>query len=193
MFAWWHKATTWTSTGVGVTKPISAVPLFFKIFFIVKTHFSCWISRLYLTGVAAAQLRGHLSNMNVIQGIWHVFCEIENIAYREIDERSFSNPHPWPILPFILTSLTSALPGVVRFQPTVSWLISMQRLPHLWSFPSPPGNSRNPLKRGGMEWERHDTHCSGEMIWQNSIEITMEWNAQQWLHWWWCHEGPISI
>ena len=24
------------------------------------------------------------------------FCEIENFAYGEINERSFSNPHPWP-------------------------------------------------------------------------------------------------
>ena len=23
------------------------------------------------------------------------FCEIENFAYRDINERSFSNPHPW--------------------------------------------------------------------------------------------------
>ena len=23
------------------------------------------------------------------------FCEIENFAYGEINERSFSNPHPW--------------------------------------------------------------------------------------------------
>ena len=23
------------------------------------------------------------------------FCEIKNFAYGEIDERSFSNPHPW--------------------------------------------------------------------------------------------------
>ena len=51
----------------GVTKPISSVPLFSEIFSIVKTHVSYWISRLYLTGVAAAQLRWHLSNINVIQ------------------------------------------------------------------------------------------------------------------------------
>ena len=25
----------------------------------------------------------------------HVLCEIKNLAYGEIDERSFSNPHPW--------------------------------------------------------------------------------------------------
>ena len=53
--------------GVGVTKPISSVPLFSELFSIVKTHISYWMSRLYLTGVTAAQLRWHLSNINVIQ------------------------------------------------------------------------------------------------------------------------------
>ena len=57
------------STGVGVTKPIFSVPLFSTFSVIVKTSVSYWISRLYLAGVAAAQLRQHLSNMNVIQGI----------------------------------------------------------------------------------------------------------------------------
>ena len=53
--------------GVGVTKPTSPVPLFSEIFNIVKAHIVYWISRLYLAGVAAAQLRWHLPNMNVIQ------------------------------------------------------------------------------------------------------------------------------
>ena len=59
----------WFRTGVGVTKPILSVPLFSTFSVIVKTNVSCWISRLYLAGVAAAQLRWHLSNINVIQGI----------------------------------------------------------------------------------------------------------------------------
>ena len=59
------KAIT-TTLGVGVTKPISSVSLFPEIFSIVKTHVGYWVSRLYLTGVAAAQLRWHLSNINVI-------------------------------------------------------------------------------------------------------------------------------
>ena len=54
--------------GVGY-KPISSVPLFSDFFSIVKPHVSYWISRLYLAGVAAAQLRWHLSNMDVIQRI----------------------------------------------------------------------------------------------------------------------------
>ena len=82
-------------TGVGVTKPFSSVPLFSYFLSIVNTHVSYWISRLYLTGVAAAQLRWHLSNMNVIQISNRHFGEIENFAHREINERSFSNPHPW--------------------------------------------------------------------------------------------------
>ena len=73
-------------TGVGVTKPIFSVPLFSTFSVIVKTNVSYWISRLYLAGVAAAQLRWHLSN------------KIENFAYGEISERSFSNPHPWIIM-----------------------------------------------------------------------------------------------
>ena len=55
--------------GVGVTKPISSVPLFFTFSVIVKIDVSYCISRLYLAGVAAARLQWHLSNMNVIQGI----------------------------------------------------------------------------------------------------------------------------
>ena len=55
-----------SSPGVGVTKPIFSVPLFFEFFNIIKTHVIYWRSRLYLTGVAAAQLRWHLSNVNVI-------------------------------------------------------------------------------------------------------------------------------
>ena len=54
-------------SGVGVTKPISSVPLFSEFFNLIKTHVIYWISRLYLTGVAGAQLRWHLSNINVIR------------------------------------------------------------------------------------------------------------------------------
>ena len=80
---------------VGVTKPISSIPLFSEFFNIVKTRVSYWISRLYLTGVTTAELRWHLSNINVIKKSKRYFCNIENVAYAEINERSFSNPHPW--------------------------------------------------------------------------------------------------
>ena len=49
-----------SSPGVEVTKPISSVPLFYQIFSIVKTYVSYSISRSYLVGVTAAQLREHL-------------------------------------------------------------------------------------------------------------------------------------
>ena len=62
-------------SGVGVTEPISSYPLFFKYFSIVKTHISYLISRLCLTGVTAGQLRGHLSNTNVIQMIQEEFLQ----------------------------------------------------------------------------------------------------------------------
>ena len=55
--------------GVGVTKPIFSVPLFSQFFRMVKTLIICMISRWYLTGVTAAELRRHLTNMNVIENI----------------------------------------------------------------------------------------------------------------------------
>ena len=58
-----------SSPGVGVTKPISSVPLFSEFFSIVKTHVRYWISHLYLTGITAAELRWYLSSMNVNQRI----------------------------------------------------------------------------------------------------------------------------
>ena len=62
----WENNTFWRP-GVGVTKPISSVPLFSEFFSVIKTHVTYWISRLYLIGVAAAQLRWHMSNINVIR------------------------------------------------------------------------------------------------------------------------------
>ena len=43
--------------------PFCYISLFFTF---VETHFSYWISHLYLTGVTEAQLLWNLSNMNVI-------------------------------------------------------------------------------------------------------------------------------
>ena len=74
--SWWsgdecmapgYQVYNWS--GGGVTKPIFSVPLFSEFFNIIQTHVIYWRSRLYLTGVAAAQLRWHLSNINVIQTI----------------------------------------------------------------------------------------------------------------------------
>ena len=60
---WNDPQFQWSKPEMGVTKPIFSVPLFSGFFFsIVGTHVSYWISRLYST----AELRRHLSNMNVI-------------------------------------------------------------------------------------------------------------------------------
>ena len=55
------------ASGVGVIKPIFSVPLFSQFFTMSKTLVTCMISRSYLIGVIAAELRRHLTNMNVIE------------------------------------------------------------------------------------------------------------------------------
>ena len=79
---------------MGVTKPISSVPLFSEFFSIVKNtlaieyHVHIW------------QVSPQLGCGDTCQiWMWYKefdrhFCEIENFAYGEICERSFSNPHP---------------------------------------------------------------------------------------------------
>ena len=69
-------------TGMGATKPIFSVPLISEIFSFVKIHVSYWTSRLYFTGVAAAQLRWHLSNINVIQMIQDVLLTDRKFCLR---------------------------------------------------------------------------------------------------------------
>ena len=50
-------------------KPISPVPVF-------QNHQNTrWISPSWLPGVATAELRRHMSNMKVIQRIWHVLLQ----------------------------------------------------------------------------------------------------------------------
>ena len=61
-----HCTMMYMSPGVWVTKPVSSLLLLSKFFSIVKTHISCWISHLCLTGVTTAELQWHLSNTNVI-------------------------------------------------------------------------------------------------------------------------------
>ena len=51
------------------------------------------ISRSYLTGVAAAQLRQHRQIWAWFKGSCRCLYNIENFAYGEIFERRFSNPH----------------------------------------------------------------------------------------------------
>ena len=55
------------ASGVGVTKPIFSVPLFSQCLKMIKRLVTCIISRSYLTGVTAAELRRHLTNVNVIE------------------------------------------------------------------------------------------------------------------------------
>ena len=64
----------------GVTKQISSFLLISLFFSIVKTQVKYWISRLYLTGIAAAQLRTCMSNMDVIQGSWQVLLQERKIC-----------------------------------------------------------------------------------------------------------------
>ena len=57
------------SAGVRFTKTNSSFPSFSRFFWITKILAIYWISRSYLTGVTAAKLQWHLSNMNEIQRI----------------------------------------------------------------------------------------------------------------------------
>ena len=55
--------------GVGVTKSIPSVTLFWEFFSIVKTRVGYQILCLYLISITAAQLQWYKSNKNVIQRI----------------------------------------------------------------------------------------------------------------------------
>ena len=61
----WHGRNSMTWGGGYKANFLRSVVFYF--FSIITTQVIYWISRLYLTGVAAAQLRWHLSNINVIQ------------------------------------------------------------------------------------------------------------------------------
>ena len=82
---------TWT---VGVTKQIVSVPLISPFFDCMKTLFTFWIPRRYLTGVARAYVRWHVTNMTVIQrGSNFYSYEIKIFCRGEINEQTFSNHH----------------------------------------------------------------------------------------------------
>ena len=81
--------------GVGVTKPISSVPLFSEILVMSEETLAIEYN------VYIWQVSPQLSCGDICQ-IWlwfeksnMYFCHIEYFAYGEINERSFSNPHPW--------------------------------------------------------------------------------------------------
>ena len=75
----------WDSTasrpGVGVIKQIFSIPLFFTIFKILVTD---WISHSYFTGVIAAQLWWHLSNMKVIPRTYQVLLQVNKKDWKDL-------------------------------------------------------------------------------------------------------------
>ena len=80
---------------VGVTKSISPVPLFSEFFWIYKTHASYWLSRLYLTGVTAVQLRQHMWNMNVIQkNLTGTFAKSKFLLTKKLTNAALVTPTP---------------------------------------------------------------------------------------------------
>ena len=79
------------SPGVGVTKPISSAPLFSQFFRVIKILVTYGISHPYLTDVSC----GDICEIWMWFGESNMyFCKIKNFTNREINERSFSNPHP---------------------------------------------------------------------------------------------------
>ena len=85
---------TVTESGVGVTKPIFSVPLF-STFPLLSKQTLAIEYRVHIW-----QVSPQLSCGDTCQ-IWmwfgesnRYFCKIENFAYGEISERSFSNPQP---------------------------------------------------------------------------------------------------
>ena len=73
------------SPGVGVTKAPSVNFSVSRIFDLPKAPVRLFQSHSYLTGAAAAELRWHLSNMNVIFNSYRVFWQFRKI--RKITER----------------------------------------------------------------------------------------------------------
>ena len=83
-------------SGVGFTKPISvSFPLFSWFAITAKTLVTYWISRSYLTGVAAAQLRWHPSNTKVMKKRKRYFCKFKKFLNGDIYERILTRLHPW--------------------------------------------------------------------------------------------------
>ena len=76
----WHSAP-----GVGVTKAPFVNFSVSKILVLPKVPFKLCESHLYLTGATAAELRRHLSNINVLFNSWRVFWQCRN--FRKLTER----------------------------------------------------------------------------------------------------------
>ena len=92
LFIYQHKESCYS--GVGVTKPISSVPLFSEFLVMSKEtsaieyHVYIWQVSLQLSCSDICQIWMWFEESNMY------FCHIKNFAYGEINERSFSNPHP---------------------------------------------------------------------------------------------------
>ena len=80
--------------GWGLLRQFPPSPLFSEFCSTVKSHVGYWISRLYLTGVDAAELWWHRQLWMWFKESNMHFCKIENFACGEFNERSFSNLHP---------------------------------------------------------------------------------------------------
>ena len=80
------QAVIWSfkSPVVGVTTPFFLGSVIFLFFNIAKIHVSYWISRSYLTGVVAAQLRWHRSTMNENQRMSQVLSRDQQFCLRRI-------------------------------------------------------------------------------------------------------------
>ena len=86
---WSHRS------GVGVTKPISSIPLFSsfstspKHTLAIEYHVYIWRVSPQLSCGDTCQILMWFKESN------RYFCKIETFDYGEINERSFSNPHSW--------------------------------------------------------------------------------------------------
>ena len=93
MMSSWH-GNAFRITGVGVTKPIFSVPLFStfpllsKQTLAIEYHVYIWQVSPQLSCGDTCQIWMWFRESN------RYFCKIENFAYGEISERSFSNPYP---------------------------------------------------------------------------------------------------
>ena len=90
---WWQRMkTTAAVLGWGLLSQFPQCRYYF-FFSILKTHVSYWISPLYFTGVTAAELRWHLSNMNVIKIIYHVLLQDRKFCLRRNERIKLKYPH----------------------------------------------------------------------------------------------------
>ena len=81
-------------SGVGVTKAPFVNFSVSKIFDSVKLPVRLLASHSYLTGVTAAELRQHLSNMNMIYNSYHIFWRCWKIT-KITEWRKLAYPGPW--------------------------------------------------------------------------------------------------